>query len=278
VRRVRSVGLTESFPSRRIEAMRAARLALCLAVAIGAAPTLWVTEAVPAEPEESEAAADESPAPTIYKWIDEHGIAHYTTDLDRIPGDLRDRVGRLGPPDATLKRTPVEASAPARPSPSAPEFDEGEARPSRSAPEFDEGEARPSRSAPELDEGEEWAVRDRGVRGVERPRDAWDQGDPYAGQAAAAPVAEGELPPSEAELEDRRQRLEELDGRIAALQTDIAAREEALKALLVVPVPEGGGPLAMADDPTFREAADHLPKLLASLRALQDERAELAAP
>jgi len=248
--------------------MRAARLALCLAVAIGVAPALWISKAVTAEPEESEAAADRSPAPTIYKWIDEHGIAHYTTDRDRIPGDLRDRVGRLGPPDATLKRTPVEPSAPATPSRSASEFDEGEP----SAP------ATPSRSAPKLDEGEEWAVRDRGVRGVERPRDAWDQGDPYAGQAAVAPVAEGDIPPTEAELEDRRRRLEDLDGRIAALQTDIAASEEALKALLVVPVPEGGGPLAMADDPTFREVADRLPKLLASLRALQDERAELAAP
>jgi hypothetical protein len=262
--------------------MRAARLALCLAVAIGAAPTLWISKAVTAEPEESEAAADQSPAPTIYKWIDEHGIAHYTTDRDRIPGDLRDRVGRLGPPDATLKRTPVEPSAPATPSRSASEFDEGEpsapATPSRSASEFDEGEpsapATPSRSAPKSDEGEEWAVRDRGV---ERPRDAWDQGDPYAGQAAVAPV-QGDLPVSEAELEDRRRRLEDLDGRIAALQTDIAASEEALKALLVVPVPEGGGPLAMADDPTFRDVADRLPKLLASLRALQDERAELAAP
>jgi len=244
--------------------MRAARLALCLAVAIVAAPALWVSKAVTAEPEESEAAADQAPAPTIYKWIDEHGIAHYTTDRDRIPGELRDRGGRLGPPDATLKRTPVEASAPPTPSRSASEFDEGEP----SAP------ATPSRPAPQLDKGEEWAVRDRGV---ERPRDAWEQGDPYAGQAAAAPV-QGDLPVSEVELEDRRRRLEELDGRIAALQTDIAASEEALKALLVVPVPEGGGPLAMADDPTFREAADRLPKLLASLRALQDERAELAAP
>ncbi len=30
--------------------------------------------------------------PVIYKWVDEHGIAHYTTDRNRIPAAIRDRV------------------------------------------------------------------------------------------------------------------------------------------------------------------------------------------
>jgi len=231
--------------------MRAPRIALplCLALVISAAPTTWITAAGAAEPGESEAAADEAPAPTIYKWIDENGVAHYTTDRDRIPGELRNRVGKLGPPDAALKRPPVQPSAPSRPAPSAPEFDAGE----------------------------QWAVRDRSF---ERPGDAWDEGDPY-GNLPVPEIEEGEegdVFVSETEQEERRQRLEDLDERIASLQTDIAASEEALKALLVVPVLQGGGPLAMADDPTFREAANRLPKLLTDLRALEDERAQLQAP
>lgn len=31
-------------------------------------------------------------APVIYKWVDEHGVAHYTTDRGRIPAAIRDRV------------------------------------------------------------------------------------------------------------------------------------------------------------------------------------------
>jgi hypothetical protein len=229
-------------------------MALPLALAIGAVPAICTTAVLAAEPEESdesEAEADESPAPKIYKWIDENGIAHYTTEFKRIPAELRDRVGKLGPPDAALTRTPVDADAPPGPVP----------------------------SVPKLDRGEAWAVRNRAF---ERPQGAWDAGDPYADTFGATSVPE-ELEEnaaflSEAEQEERIQQLEDLDERIASLQTDIAANEEALKVLVTIPVPEGGGPLAMADDPAFREAAGRLPKLLAELRALEDERAQLEAP
>lgn len=30
--------------------------------------------------------------PVVYKWVDEHGVAHYTTDRSRIPSAIRDRV------------------------------------------------------------------------------------------------------------------------------------------------------------------------------------------
>jgi len=246
--------------------MRAARIALplCLAVLLGAAPAIWITASEAAEPEESEgeAATDPAPAPTIYKWIDENGVAHYTTDRDQIPGEVRNRVGKLGPPDSALRRTPVEASAPPIPTRPIPEFDDGEQPPL------------PTRPARVYDDGEQWAVRDRSF---ERPRDAWDEGDPYA-SVSSPEFGEDEVFVNEAELEAQRQRLADIDETIASLQTDIAADEEALKALLVVPVLEGGGPLAMADDPTFREVADRLPKLLSELRALEDERAELQAP
>jgi len=247
--------------------MRAARIALplYLAVLLGAAPAIWITASGAAEPEESEegeAATDQAPAPTIYKWIDENGVAHYTTDRGQIPREVRNRVGKLGPPDAALKRTPVEASAPPIPTRPVPEFDDGEQPPL------------PTRPARVYDDGEQWAVRDRSF---ERPRDAWDEGDPYA-SVSSPEFGEDEVFVNEAELEAQRQRLADIDEAIASLQTDIAADEEALKALLIVPVLEGGGPLAMADDPTFREVADRLPKLLSDLRTLEDERAELEAP
>ncbi|MCP3984944.1 MAG: hypothetical protein GY723_11180 [bacterium] len=35
-------------------------------------------------------------SPRIYRWIDENGIAHYTTERERIPAALRNRVGGLG--------------------------------------------------------------------------------------------------------------------------------------------------------------------------------------
>jgi hypothetical protein len=48
-------------------------------------------------------AQSESERPRIYKWIDENGIAHYTTDRSRIPSGLRlrseapgERSGREG--------------------------------------------------------------------------------------------------------------------------------------------------------------------------------------
>jgi hypothetical protein len=250
------LALTEGSPSRRIAAMRAAGMALplCLAVAISAVPAIWTTTA---GAEESEASSDERPAPTIYKWVDEHGIAHYTTDFKRIPEGLRDRVGHLGPPDAALRRNRVEAGAPAR--------------------EAATREAATREAAPAVG-GEQWAVRDRSLGG---PRDVWDEGDPYAGipgSEAVAPQPGEDVAASEAEQEERRRQLEDLDERIASLRTDIAESEEKLKVLVAIPVPEGGGPLAMADDPSFREIATRLPKLLADLRALEDEREQLEAP
>ncbi len=39
-----------------------------------------------------------SQTPRIYRWIDENGVTHYTTQLDRVPGALRTRAA---PPPAT---------------------------------------------------------------------------------------------------------------------------------------------------------------------------------
>jgi len=51
------------------------------------------------------ALAEEANAPPrIYRWVDDNGVAHYTTDLERVPEELRDQP---------LRSESVSASAPA---------------------------------------------------------------------------------------------------------------------------------------------------------------------
>lgn len=54
--------------------------------------------------------ANDAPAaaPEIYKWVDEHGIAHYTTDKKRIPRSLRKRLRSL--PNVAAAPSPPEAA------------------------------------------------------------------------------------------------------------------------------------------------------------------------
>ncbi len=60
------------------------------------------------------ARADEAPEVVIYKWVDENGIAHYTTDRERIPASLRDRIPEPAPPrDEAWARSDVTPEAPA---------------------------------------------------------------------------------------------------------------------------------------------------------------------
>jgi hypothetical protein len=49
-------------------------------------------------------ADDTAETPRIYRWIDENGIAHYTTTLDRVPEGLRDQP---------LRRDDASTQAPA---------------------------------------------------------------------------------------------------------------------------------------------------------------------
>ncbi len=67
--------------------MRAPRRILLLLLA-GAS---FVAQAGLPRPARAEEPAAPSPV-RIYKWVDENGIAHYTTRLDRIPERLRDRL------------------------------------------------------------------------------------------------------------------------------------------------------------------------------------------
>jgi hypothetical protein len=62
--------------------------------------------------------AEEETPPRIYRWVDANGIAHYTTDPERIPASLRRRYGLPAEP---LRSEPLDARAPApaEPAPSA---------------------------------------------------------------------------------------------------------------------------------------------------------------
>ncbi len=51
-------------------------------------------------------ANDTSEPRRIYRWVDQNGVAHYTTDLERVPDELR---------AAPLSREPVAAEAPTSP-------------------------------------------------------------------------------------------------------------------------------------------------------------------
>jgi len=84
--------------------LQAARLrAMRLRPALALAAALWAAGALAAVAEEGESGGQR-----IYRWIDENGIAHYTTDPARIPAPLRERVGN---PEA-LSQKPLEARAP----------------------------------------------------------------------------------------------------------------------------------------------------------------------
>ena len=65
--------------------------------------TLWLALAF--LPISAPAFAEASTGPPhIYRWIDETGVAHYTTDLERVPKTLRDQP---------LRREELSAQAPA---------------------------------------------------------------------------------------------------------------------------------------------------------------------
>jgi hypothetical protein len=207
-----------------------------------------------------EDAAEAAATPTIYKWVDTNGIAHYTTDLGRVPRSVRGSVRALGTP------SPGEGFA-ARDAGSAAPGTEAAAPP----PEWDQGSAaEPAAPAPAAPGRERWAASDRPS---ELPGEESESvGAAGAAQTAAAEPAAAPAPSPEAATGS----LRDLDQRIAALEAEIATDEEALKGFLAAPAP--GDPGEIAYDRSFREVAERLPKRLAELRTLQSERAQLDQP
>jgi hypothetical protein len=211
------------------------------------------------------ARASEEPGapPTIYKWVDANGVAHYTTDLSRVPRSVRGTVRALGGRSATEGRAESEGLA-------ASDREPAVAPPAEPPPEWDTGDAPvPPPRAPAPAGPERWADSDR-------PFDVPpEEGGGAAPESQTAAVAAADAEPA-LSAEDRALRLRDLDARIATLEADIASDEDALKGFLAVPAPED--PAQIAYDDTFREVAERLPRRLAELRSLQGERAQLDQP
>jgi hypothetical protein len=187
----------------------------------------------------SAAEEGEAPAPPrIYRWVDANGVAHYTTEEDRIPPSLRRRFGL---PTQPLERKPVDARAPGAETP-AP------------AP------AEPSAGV------DAWVSQERGAA----PAAAAPEG---AAPAAPAPEwndGEAALPPVSANAADGATRLAEIELRIAELSAAIAADEDAISAW--IGDPQGGDAVELGQKPEFREIATRLPERIQELEALRRER------
>jgi hypothetical protein len=179
------------------------------------------------------AATEADGPPRIYRWVDENGIAHYTTDPSRIPRSLRQRYGLPAEP---LSRETLDPSAPAvvTPAPSVPDAWAGQ----------EKSEAPPPTT---------------------RPPPATTATTPPA-SAAAVDAA----PPELAAATGGAERLAQLELRIAELSAAIAADEDALAGF--VGDPSQSDVIALGDTPQFREIAERLPQRLTELDALRAER------
>jgi hypothetical protein len=188
-------------------------------------------------------ASEPAPKPRIYRWVDANGVAHYTTEEDRIPPSLRRRFGL---PTQPLERKPIDARAP--------------------------GAAEEAAPAPEPAAGlDAWASEERGTEPVAAPEGA------AAPESAAPPAAAPEwsdddasLPPVAASATGDVERLAQVELRMAELSAAIAADEDALSAW--IGDRQGGDPIELGGRPEFREIATRLPKRIQELEALRRER------
>ena len=194
--------------------------------------------------------------PTIYKWVDRNGIAHYTTDPKQIPSNLRNRIGEPRRPDEAPppEPEPTSANAPAATAAS------GSAATAASAP----GPMAARVPTPGAAEDEE-ILDDRPAVHAGESEPAPEIPSVEAGTALGSPGPDDGGEGGE---------VATLNTRIAALEAAVARDEEILKAL-ISEGPSGAGDLALADDAEFRELAKRFPKLQADLAALHGQRAQL---
>lgn len=261
--------------------------------ALALAAALWAAGALAAAAEEGR----ESGGQRIYRWIDENGIAHYTTDPARIPAPLRERIGN---PKA-LSQKPLEARAPdswadldaaARAEDAAAEGG-GEPEDGRAEAEVlggarEESELRSETRGSELNGGALRNGRGNGrglkMRGGANIAPGFATGAAFAAGAAFAISATGGIrlagAGAESAVQKKRGRLAELDARIAELEARIAAEEEAIKSRISAPDTAHAAAGGDGDGDTGGEAllarAARLPGWLAELRALREERAALS--
>lgn len=270
--------------------------------ALALAAALWAAGALAAVAEEGESGGQR-----IYRWIDENGIAHYTTDPARIPAPLRDRIGN---PEA-LSQKPLEARAPdswadldaaaraedaeAEGGAEGGEMDllsesggaQADGDESNAAAEDGRAEAEAPGGAREESELRSGETRGSELRGSELNGGALQSGRGSAniapGFAAGAAFAAGATggirlagAGTESAVQKKRGRLAELDARIAELEARIAAAEEEIKSRISAPDTAPAAPGGDSGGEALLERAARLPVWLAELRALREERAALS--
>lgn len=249
-------------------------------------------------------------APTIYKWVDENGIAHYTTDRERIPSEIRDRVesrsevatknpdGSTQPAPEDVMRDAVRKKPAAGTSTEVIEAPTSAAtaaaavpapNPGGTAPVATDTASIPIPTAPaEVTEVQQTEVEAVAVEQAPVATEIVEEAPleeapaPQPTQVAApAPLAQdvqdeasavSAPPPAPAAPidPDEQAQLSELDSKIEAVQGEIAQREETLASLISTADDQRTTPLV--DDPQFREISQTLPKLQADLQTLRERR------
>jgi len=246
----------------------------------GTRPLLLALPLVLALPLALGCATESAPAgepPTLYKWVDQNGVAHYTTDPERIPSNLRHRLRELDGGTRLASRPPREPATPppGEPAPGAPptttpseELEGSDTPESRTAQdEVEPGEATGERSAPPQSVARPALREGPGPTARLAPEaSARSPGEPARREAAEA--GDDEDPAA-------RERRAELDARIAALEAELAAKEERLKALISETEPEEGQPTPLYESEELASLARTFPELQASLAALRAERRRL---
>lgn len=193
----------------------------------------------------------------LYRWVDELGVTHFTTNRDTIPRSFRDEavvIGELPSP----KRVPApRAAAPVVVPP--PEL---EAPPQISAPELVAPESEldaPETEVPALAAPAELTP----ARAPET--ETWEPAPIPEPSATSAPTVMPGPPTTNAISPDDPRASE-----VAQLEAQIASDREKLRQMIST---KRWDSAELASDPEIREIADRLPRLQAQLAALQAEPA-----
>ncbi len=198
----------------------------------------------------------------VFRWVDELGVTHFTTDRDAIPSSYRDEAIEIGKLPSPAPRRAAPAPAPV-PEASAPPESPPQARaPETSAPPTAEPAAAPVESA--------WPAPDiapapTAARATPPPPDAPATPEAPATPALAAPPAFPGPPPRTALPPDDPRASE-----AAELEAQIASDREKLRQMIST---KRWDSAELASDPEIREIAERLPRLQAQLAALQAEPA-----
>ena len=236
----------------------------------------------------SHAAEEEPERPTIYKWVDENGIAHYTTDRKRVPKNLRNKIRDVDEMRAEQAIPPPPPPPPAPPSAGAPAG-------TASATDTFTGTAPPTGAAAGTATVAAGATAAGAATGTTSPAPyppltgPPTRSDIYSVQDAGSepeggsvregdfrdgeePLVDGEPAPLDPAMLARRNQL---DQQIAGLEVELAKEERRLKELISVAKEVDGQPAPLYGVPELEELARRFPELQGQIAALRAERRAL---